>query len=52
LVGGLTTRVLVNTVNVAQAVGFASRSSHGMAVNEVLDLVIAVLAIPATVALV
>lgn len=46
----LTTWVVVNTVNVAQAVGFASRSSHGMAVNEVLGLVIAVLAIPATVA--
>ena len=48
----LTTWVVVNTVNVAQAVGFASRRSHGMAVNQVLGLVIAVLAIPATVALV
>jgi len=42
----------VNTVNVAQAVGFASRSSHGMAVNQALGLVIAALAVPASVALV
>ena len=48
----LTTWVVVNTVNIAQAVGFASRRSHGMAVNHVLGLVIAVLAIPATLALV
>jgi hypothetical protein len=48
----LTTWVVVNTVNVAQAVGFTSRRSHGMAINHVLGLVIAVLAIPAAVALV
>lgn len=48
----LTTWVVVNAVNVAQAVGFASRSSQGMAVNQALGLVIAALAVPATVALV
>lgn len=48
----MTTWVVVNTVNVAQAVGFASRSSYGMSVNQILGLVIAALAVPATVALV
>lgn len=48
----LTAWVVVNTVNIAQAVGFASRRSHGMAVNHVLGLVIAALAVPATIALV
>lgn len=48
----LTTWVVVNTVNVTQAVGFASRRSHGMAVNQVLGVVIAALAVPATLALV
>jgi membrane protein YdbS with pleckstrin-like domain len=44
--------VVVNSVNVVQAVGFASRSRYGMAVNHALGLLIAVLAIPATFALV
>jgi hypothetical protein len=48
----LTTWIVVNIVNVAQAVGFASRSSHGMAVNRALGLGIATLAIPASAALV
>lgn len=48
----VTTWVVVNLVNVAQAAGFASRRSHGMAVNHTLGVVIAVLAIPATAALV
>ncbi|HET9648046.1 MAG TPA: hypothetical protein VFP34_07420 [Microlunatus sp.] len=48
----LTTWVVVNLVNVAQTVGFASRSGHGMAVNRLLGLVIAALSVPATIALV
>jgi hypothetical protein len=47
----LTTWAVVNAVNLAQAVGFASRRRHGMAVNHVLGLGIAALAVPATVAL-
>lgn len=47
----LTTWVVVNIVNVAQSAGFVSRRRHGMAVNQALGLVIAALAIPATVAL-
>lgn len=35
-----------------QAVGFASRERHGMAVNRALGVVVAVLALPATAALV
>jgi hypothetical protein len=48
----LTTWVVVNLVNVTQAVGFASRGRHGMVVNHALGLVIAGLAVPATAALV
>jgi hypothetical protein len=48
----LTTWVVVNLVNVTQAVGFASRRRHGMVVNHALGLVIAGLAVPATAALV
>lgn len=48
----LTTWVVVNLVNVAQAVGFASRRRHGMAVNQALGVVIAGLSIPATAAMV
>ena len=48
----LTMWAVVNTVNIAQAVGFASRSRYGMAVNRALGLLIAALAIPATIALV
>lgn len=48
----LTTWVVVNVVNVAQAVGFLSRRRHGMGVNRVLGYVIAALAGPATAALV
>lgn len=47
----LTTWVVVNIVNLSQAVGFLSRRRHGMAVNKVAGLVIAALAIPATAAL-
>lgn len=39
-------------VNLAQAVGFASRRNHGMVVNNSLGVVIAVLAAPVSVALV
>lgn len=45
----LTTWVVVN---LAQAVGFASRRNHGMVVNNSLGVVIAVLAAPASAALV
>lgn len=48
----LTTWVVVNLVNVLQSVGFASRRRHGMAINHALGMVIAVLALPATVAMV
>ncbi|KRE54695.1 hypothetical protein [Phycicoccus sp. Soil748] len=48
----MTTWAVVNLVNLLQAVGFASRPRHGMAVNRALGVVIAVLAVPATVALV
>lgn len=48
----LTTWVVVNLVNLAQSVGFASRRSHAMVVNHLLGAVIAMLAVPATVALV
>ncbi|HEY5179157.1 MAG TPA: hypothetical protein VIJ07_05175 [Dermatophilaceae bacterium] len=39
-------------MNLVQAVGFASRRRHGMVVNHLLGVVVAVLAVPATVALV
>jgi hypothetical protein len=48
----LTTWVVVNLVNVVQAVGFVSRNRHGMVVNHALGVVIAGLAVPATAALV
>jgi len=48
----LITWVVVNLVNVTQAIGFASRKRHGMVVNQALGLVIAGLAVPATAALV
>ena len=48
----LTTWLVVNLVNLAQAAGFASRLRRGMAVNHVLGYLIAVLAVPATAALV
>ncbi len=48
----VTTWVVVNLVNVTQAVGFASRASQGMVVNQALGVFIAVLSIPATVALI
>ncbi len=47
----LTTWGVVNVVNVAQAVGFASRKRYGMGVNHRIGLLIAALAVPATVAL-
>lgn len=47
----LVTWGVVNAVNLAQAIGFASRRRHGMRVNHRLGLFIAALAIPATVAL-
>ena len=48
----LTIWVVVNAVNVLQSAGFLSRTRFGMSVNEVLGYLIALLAIPATVALV
>jgi hypothetical protein len=48
----LTTWVVVNIVNLAQTVGFASRRTHGMAVNHAAGYLIAALAVPATAALV
>lgn len=48
----VTTWVVVNVVNVAQTVGFASRRRHGMAVNHAVGYLIAALAVPATAALV
>ena len=48
----LTTWVVVNIVNLAQTVGFASRRTHGMAVNHVAGYLVAALAVPATAALV
>lgn len=48
----LTTWAVVNLVNLLQSVGFASRRRHGMVVNHLLGVVVAVLAVPATVALV
>ncbi len=47
----LTVWVVVNLVNVLQAIGFASRKRYGMTVNHGLGYAIALLAIPATVAL-
>jgi hypothetical protein len=46
----LTIWVVVNAVCLLQAVGFLSRRGHGMAVNHVLGLVLAALAVPAVVA--
>ncbi len=43
--------VVVNLVNLLQALGFASRKRYGMAVNHGLGYAIALLAIPATAAL-
>jgi hypothetical protein len=48
----LTTWFVVNVVNLAQTVGFASRRTHGMAVNRAAGYLIAGLALPATAALV
>jgi hypothetical protein len=48
----VTTWGVVNLVNLLQSVGFLSRRRHGMAVNQTVGVVIAVLAVPATVALV
>lgn len=48
----LTTWVVVNLVNLVQSAGFASRRRHGMVVNHALGIVVAVLAVPATAALV
>ena len=42
---------VVNLVNLAQAVGFASRRRHGMKVNHAIGLLIAALSVPASVAL-
>jgi len=41
---------VVNTVNVLQSLGFELRRTHGMGPNRVIGLVIALLAIPATIA--
>jgi len=43
----LSTWVVVNLVNLVQAVGFASRRRHGMVVNHLLGVVVAVLDVPA-----
>lgn len=48
----LTTWIVVNVVNLAQTVGFASRRTHGMGVNRAAGYLIAGLALPATAALV
>lgn len=48
----LTTWIVVNVVNLAQTFGFASRRTHGMAINHAVGYLIAVLALPATAALV
>jgi hypothetical protein len=48
----LTIWLVVNAVNVLQSAGFLSRTRYGMSVNEVLGYLIALLAIPATVALI
>jgi hypothetical protein len=48
----LTTWVVVNIVNLTQTVGFASRRTHGMAVNHAAGYLVAALAVPATAALV
>lgn len=48
----VTTWAVVNVVNLAQALGFASRRTHGMAVNHAAGYVIAAMALPATAALV
>ena len=48
----MTTWVVVNPVNLSQTVGFASRRTHGMAVNDVAGYLIAGLHLPATAALV
>jgi hypothetical protein len=48
----VTTWGVVNLVNVLQAVGFLSRRGHGMTVNHRLGIAIAVLAAPASAALV
>jgi hypothetical protein len=47
----LTVWLVVNAVNIAQAVGFASRRRYGMTVNHALGLGMAALAVPATAAL-
>lgn len=44
--------VVVNLVNVAQTVGFASRRRYGMRINRAAGLLIAVLAVPATAAMI
>ncbi len=44
------TWAVVNVVNVAQTIGFASRHRYGMGVNRAIGWLIAVLAVPATVA--
>jgi len=46
------TWAVVNLVNIAQTAGFASRARHGMRVNHRLGVIIAILALPATAALV
>lgn len=43
---------VVNVVNIAQTVGFVSRRRHGMRINQWAGLLIAALALPATVALI
>ena len=48
----LTVWVVVNLVSLLQSAGFWTRHRHGMRVNRAVGLVIAVLAVPATVALV
>lgn len=48
----ITIWVVVNLVNGLQGVGFLARRRRGMAVNRALGIAIAVLALPATVALV
>lgn len=47
----LVTWGVVNAVNLAQTVGFASRRRHGLRVNHTIGWLIAALAVPATVAL-
>jgi hypothetical protein len=47
----LTVWAVVNVVNVCQSVGFVSRRRHGMRINRIMGLVIAAMAVPATIAL-